>query len=295
MRKIAIFTSGSGEIAERLVSLFNDGDRFRVDVVVTERENTGVEDRLAESDTDVVMVERDKWREHPEEILELLKVRDIELIGLDGFKGLIPRQIYEKFGGKIVDLTDTQSAPGEIAAAVEKSDSVNTANVESPAAEESKGVDEEWAETLHMNFDPSRLRSTPPPVPGAGNHQAPESQPPHASNPGQQAPQAQPYFRNNPYYGGDRTYYSESRRGEAGEREAMPSTWLVWSVLMTVFCCTIPGIVAIIFSSQVSAKYGIGDIEGAKRASRNAEIWIIVSFVLGVLSSTLYLPFMMAF
>lgn len=74
----------------------------------------------------------------------------------------------------------------------------------------------------------------------------------------------------------------------------MPPTWLVWSVIMTVFCCTIPGIVAIIFSSQVSSRYGMGDIEGAKRASRNAEIWIIVSFVLGVLSSTLYLPIMMA-
>ncbi|MCH5230394.1 MAG: CD225/dispanin family protein [Muribaculaceae bacterium] len=73
----------------------------------------------------------------------------------------------------------------------------------------------------------------------------------------------------------------------------MPSTWLIWSVLITVFCCFIPGIIAIIYSSQVSSRYYAGDIEGARRASRNAEIWIIVSFVLGVLSATLYLPFML--
>ncbi|MCH5228660.1 MAG: CD225/dispanin family protein [Muribaculaceae bacterium] len=75
--------------------------------------------------------------------------------------------------------------------------------------------------------------------------------------------------------------------------EPMPSTWLVWSVLVTVFCCFIPGIIAIIFSSQVSSRYYGGDIEGAKRASRMAEIWIIVSFVLGVITATFYFPFML--
>ncbi len=70
----------------------------------------------------------------------------------------------------------------------------------------------------------------------------------------------------------------------------MPPTYLVWSVIMTILCCTIPGIVAIIFSAKVSSKFYQGDIEGACRASRNAEIWIIVSFVLGVLSASLYLP-----
>ncbi|MDE5886954.1 MAG: CD225/dispanin family protein [Muribaculaceae bacterium] len=70
----------------------------------------------------------------------------------------------------------------------------------------------------------------------------------------------------------------------------MPPSYLVWSVVITVLCCMIPGIVAIIYSSQVSTKYYSGDIEGAKRSSENAQIWIIVSFVLGVLSSTLYLP-----
>ncbi|MDE6226697.1 MAG: CD225/dispanin family protein [Muribaculaceae bacterium] len=70
----------------------------------------------------------------------------------------------------------------------------------------------------------------------------------------------------------------------------MPKSYLVWAIVVTILCCLVPGVVAIIFASQVSSKYYSGDIEGAKRASRNAEIWIIVSFVLGVLSATLYLP-----
>lgn len=80
----------------------------------------------------------------------------------------------------------------------------------------------------------------------------------------------------------------------AGDQQTMPPTYLVWSVLMTILCCTIPGIVAIIFSSQVSSKFFQGDFDGARRASERAQIWIIVSFVLGVLSSTLYLPLMIA-
>ncbi|MDE7109035.1 MAG: CD225/dispanin family protein [Muribaculaceae bacterium] len=40
----------------------------------------------------------------------------------------------------------------------------------------------------------------------------------------------------------------------------------------------------------MSTKYLSGDYEGARKSSRNAEIWIIISFVLGVLSATLTLP-----
>lgn len=74
----------------------------------------------------------------------------------------------------------------------------------------------------------------------------------------------------------------------------MPSTYLVWAVVMTILCCMPAGIVAIVFGSQVSSRYYSGDYEGAKRASRRAEIWIIVSFVLGVLTQTLYMPMVIA-
>lgn len=73
----------------------------------------------------------------------------------------------------------------------------------------------------------------------------------------------------------------------------MPPTYLVWAIIMAVFCCTIPGIVAIVFSTQVSSRFALGNIEGAWRASRNAEIWIIVSFVLGIISAVFYLPIML--
>lgn len=87
--------------------------------------------------------------------------------------------------------------------------------------------------------------------------------------------------------------YGSGENNGSREVPPMPSTYLVWSIVMTVLCCFIPGIVAIIFSSQVSSRYYIGDYEGAQRASNRAQIWIIVSFVLGVLSASLYLPIML--
>lgn len=145
--------------------------------------------------------------------------------------------------------------------------------VEAPEVKEIP-VEKQWADRLGLNIDEERLSQTPPPVPG---HNDGNSMPPRIPVSGTPAPGGVTDPKVQPQQPTD---------------NVMPPTNLVWSVLATVFCCFIPGIIAIVFSSQVSTRFFAGDIEGAKRASRNAEIWVIVSFVLGVLSATLYLPMM---
>ena len=63
---------------------------------------------------------------------------------------------------------------------------------------------------------------------------------------------------------------------------AVPN-YMVLSILSTVFCCLIGGIVAIVYSSQVNFKLAQGDIKGAKAASKMAKIWLIVNLALGLL------------
>ena len=75
--------------------------------------------------------------------------------------------------------------------------------------------------------------------------------------------------------------------------EPMPDSYLIWSVLATVLCCLIPGIIAIIYSASVSTRYYAGDLNGARRASDRAQIWVIVSIVTGIVWSALYLPLML--
>lgn len=70
-----------------------------------------------------------------------------------------------------------------------------------------------------------------------------------------------------------------------------PPTYLVWAILSTLCCCLPCGIAAIIYASGVKTKFNGGDIEGAMKYSERAALWVILSFVLGLIS----LPFQMIF
>ncbi len=63
----------------------------------------------------------------------------------------------------------------------------------------------------------------------------------------------------------------------------MPESYLPWSIVATLLCCLPAGVVAIVFATQVSSRYERGDIEGSQRASDNAQLWIIISAVLGLI------------
>lgn len=74
--------------------------------------------------------------------------------------------------------------------------------------------------------------------------------------------------------------------------------YLIWSILITVaslcLCCvvgTIPGIVAIVYSSQVNSKLNAGDLAGASEASRNAKLWCWITTglcILGLLINVIW-------
>jgi phosphoribosylglycinamide formyltransferase-1 len=141
-----------------------------------------------------------------------------------------------------------------------------------------KSIDQQWAETLKMPIPEQEQEQvqeqTPPPIP----QQAAEEQippiPPVVPTPSAANTSGHPADNKLP-------------------EEPMPSNYLIWSILATVFCCLPAGIVAIIFSSQVSSRYYNGDLEGSRKASRMAEWCIIISFVLGVITASFYLPLLM--
>ena len=57
-------------------------------------------------------------------------------------------------------------------------------------------------------------------------------------------------------------------------RPPMPPTYLTWSILVTIFLSRIIGIIAIVYSTQVSSCYYAGNYEGAAHASRQARLWV---------------------
>lgn len=135
------------------------------------------------------------------------------------------------------------------------------------------GPERQWAKALGEEF---AVKQTPPPVPRE-EEQTQYQQP------------VQPHFvPQQPQY---QQPYQQSM--EHPKRPPMPRNYLLWSVLTTILCCFAAGIVALVFSTQVTSRYYRGDYAGAEQASRNAQIWIIASIVLSVISNTLYVPLML--
>ena len=70
-----------------------------------------------------------------------------------------------------------------------------------------------------------------------------------------------------------------------------PKTWLVESILVTLFCCLPLGIVGIINATRVESRFYAGDYRGAHEASIEAKRWTTISFWLGIAFYSIYFFF----
>lgn len=123
---------------------------------------------------------------------------------------------------------------------------------------------------------------------------------PSGENPyGQQPPAygAQPpaYGQQPPAYGQQPGYPAAPPPGYGygTPQGAPPPNYLVWAII-TVLLCTIPGIVAIVFSTQVNSKWAMGDAAGAYDASKKAKTWALVGTILGAVAIVAYIGLMAA-
>jgi hypothetical protein len=57
---------------------------------------------------------------------------------------------------------------------------------------------------------------------------------------------------------------------------------MVFAILVTMFCFLPTGILAMVSSAQVNNKLAVGDLEGARRASKNAQMWCLISVGMGL-------------
>ena len=67
----------------------------------------------------------------------------------------------------------------------------------------------------------------------------------------------------------------------------MVPNYLVQSILVTIFCCLIGGIVAIVHAAQVNGKLRAGDYTGAVESSKSAKTWCWASFWIGLVGGIL--------
>jgi predicted secreted protein len=67
-----------------------------------------------------------------------------------------------------------------------------------------------------------------------------------------------------------------------------PNNHLVWSILVTLFCCLPLGIVAIVKSSQVNGLWAQGQYAEAQASADSAKKFIVWSVVIGIVVGIIY-------
>jgi len=69
-------------------------------------------------------------------------------------------------------------------------------------------------------------------------------------------------------------------------------TYLVPSILVTIFCCQVFGIVAIVFSAIAMGKNSSADYAGAQASAAKAKMWCWLGFGIGLTAIIVYIAFM---
>lgn len=67
-----------------------------------------------------------------------------------------------------------------------------------------------------------------------------------------------------------------------------PSSNLVWAILTTVLCCLPFGVVAIVYAARVESTFYAGNYDLARKYSKQAATWAIVSASAGFVFALLY-------
>lgn len=103
MIKIAIFASGNGTNAQRIVEYFKDSRNITVSLIITNNINAFVIKRAEQLNIPCHIFSKSDFN-NSNNVVELLKKNDISLIVLAGFLLLIPENLISNFKNRIINI-----------------------------------------------------------------------------------------------------------------------------------------------------------------------------------------------
>lgn len=103
MQKIAIFASGAGSNAQRIIDHFHGSRLAQIDLVVCNKPGAGVIGIAEEAGIDVLPIERERFA-HGDAYLPVFRDRGISLLVLAGFLWKVPTALVEAYPGRIVNI-----------------------------------------------------------------------------------------------------------------------------------------------------------------------------------------------
>ena len=103
MQNIAIFASGTGSNAQKIIEHFNDHPDIRVALVVSNKPNAKVLDRAKAQNIPILVLQRTNFYETAE-ILAIFANYSINFIVLAGFLWLIPGYLVQAYPHQILNI-----------------------------------------------------------------------------------------------------------------------------------------------------------------------------------------------
>ncbi|MBB6500476.1 phosphoribosylglycinamide formyltransferase [Pedobacter cryoconitis] len=102
-KRIAIFASGSGSNAQKIMELFKHSSEVEIALVLTNNPDAYVLQRADNFEIPSHIFDRKEFY-HTSSIIDLLKNLDIDLIVLAGFLWLIPKNLIAEYPGRIINI-----------------------------------------------------------------------------------------------------------------------------------------------------------------------------------------------
>ena len=102
MKNIAIFASGSGSNAERIVEYFANSEQIRVTLLLCNNPEAGVIQRAERLKIPLVMFDRPTFKSG--EVTEILQKNQIDWVILAGFLWLVPKNMVEVYPQRIINI-----------------------------------------------------------------------------------------------------------------------------------------------------------------------------------------------
>lgn len=104
MYNIAIFASGAGSNALKIIDYFKSSDVAKVAFIVSNNKNAGVKSHALNNQIGFQYYEKFIWNSDPEEIVCDLKEKKIDLIVLAGFLLLVPQPLLKAYPDRILNI-----------------------------------------------------------------------------------------------------------------------------------------------------------------------------------------------
>jgi phosphoribosylglycinamide formyltransferase-1 len=104
MVNIAIFASGKGTNAERLINYFSGSTQVKIKLIITNNEDAGIVTIANNYKKNLQIISKATLTNYAEQFIDFLKTEKVDLIVLAGFLLKIPEQLVSAFPNRIINI-----------------------------------------------------------------------------------------------------------------------------------------------------------------------------------------------